>query len=1272
MAYDFVNARRIVNGTDKAQQFANWAAEWLRKIPSLVPASPTSLYLAERPTSAPTLALTPLESPLIPSEILDSAYLALNVAEAPMGRDGRPAMPTYSSTLIAEPVALAEWIAANFAFLDVIAQAVGTYQLGTEAWRAIEGGGTMNDTQAHPGNGKRAGKFFLTESQWQKAKAADANIKDFSQDGQLGTAIRTLRDLGSYLDDLKAGQYAKIFGYAKQGWPELPGGTRQRITQAEADTFFRRRITEIQNATNQASPTPTPSPSPVTPSPSPTPAPLVDPTPGQGVPGRVLSIDEMRKFCQPGVLFLTMYYKSKTEPNDESKDLSYHGTAFLVESRGTFVTVAHNWGAADSKRGEFRKVIAQTKDWFDKNIYYPSRFLFKDDNTDVAIGEIDPRPNGTRDVFPVLQVAANFDIKVGATVYCQGNSDEAGDRPWDITSGRVQQLGSPTAKLSGGYVGQFQSIGNLGNSGDSGAPVWDQRGVVYGVHSNSESSSNKNQDENGATRSDVIRSFFRSKMGRDIPAPQIGQVAGATLGNPGLPPLSGGGTSPIPTAPKFTGNGTPISIAIGNWDSPTATIFNFSYTAIDVEMSGLPIVTITGKSVKWNTTKANLTAKTYQGASLFDIAAAIAAESGVQLKIEGTVDPVVPYASQPADGGNRQFLAALAKEYGYRLREYDSVVTLSPQTAAYDTKFIVTYGMTSSLKFGDAADSQRILLRDSFSTVGSKQQPPTIDLATGRIEYPKTIESVLPSATRPPDGAQIGRGYESTIELQLTDETLNLKPGDLIWLDYSLAPNPFARDWRVNRVTHTLGEDGGKTSLSIYLPVYIQQQGQTQASPTPSPGTPSPAPGLPAPAPSLDAPGSKKLTPQQIFDQYADAVIYINGDSIGTGFIVTTEGHFLSANHVVSNANSKIQLKDGTNMTYSIVGTNSNRDMTVGKLNNYTKGKVCWLAKTADSEAPNGSTVTAIGHPLDKRWTLTSAPRTGTSKCLSYRGNTQLDCIKTGPSLVDRGNSGGPIFNDEGLVVGMAASQSQTEDGATKIEHLRSYFLEVVGKAIPDPAPIIATPVPAPVPTPAPSQVTPPPVVVTPPPSSPPQGSVTSEAQLENLTSLRMINPEPGTRTTSAFGWRIHPIQGNSRLHRGTDCARGKGTKILAAAAGKVIKIGGVSGYGDYNVVVYHGTVAGQKIYGMYAHGSNLQVKLGQFVKQGDWIVSEDTLGMSTGSHLHFGTTINYNWGSGNYPPNSPNVWYDPIKNFITSTFTGTINTDGVLNDGKKGGNMPT
>jgi hypothetical protein len=932
---------------------------------------------------------------------------------------------------------------------------------------------------------------------------------------------------------------------------------------------------------------------------------------------------------------------------------------------------------------------------FDDKTFVNARFLHLDESIDIAILEIN-EPQLTQQ-WPVMQVSSTFDLKRGDTVYCQGASGTDDDPYWSIEDGIVNQVGSVNGKVpDSSKVGAFSTTGDIADGGDSGAPVWDRRGVVYGVHV---AGFTGDDDPGVHIRIDAVRNFYRSKMGRDIPAPVIGQVqsGGTTPGVPGLPPTS---PSPTPTPtpgtpapapiPRFSGQGVPIAIAIGEYGAGKATYFTFAYTGINVKLGALPEVTITGKSVKWNTADAEVerqaTGKTYQGASLFDIAAAVTASAGVPLTIEGDGSDVeIPYAVQSQ--GGRQFLAALAAQNGYRLREYNGTAILSPQAAARDSKFIITYGMTEELTFSDAADTQRVLLRDSFATIGSKTAKPTIDLATGRIEYPKTLEQVIPAATTVPNGTNIGRGYPAEVPLLMSEQSLLRRPGELVWIDYSLAPNPFARDWRVERVKHSISGGGvAKTELSLYLPVYIQQQ-QTTPSPSPSPGvtpSPSPVPGItptPSPAPAPGTPSGQKLTPQQIFDLYADAVIHISSSQgIGTGFIVSREGHFLTCNHVLNSTSGRLTFRDGTAAgTYTIVGTDANRDMTVGKLANYPatattggKGKICWCAMS-HTASPNGSVVTAIGHPLDKRWTLTSSPRTGTSKCLSYRGNTTIDCIQTGPRLVDRGNSGGPGFNEFGLVTCMAESQTDNADGLTQIDFLRTYYQQVVGSAIPDPAAAQPTPTPSPVPAPQPPPQPVPPTVqvpAQPPASNPPQPSITSEAQLENLTSLRMINPEPGTRTTSAFGWRNHPVAGGRRLHRGTDCAKGKGTKILAAA-GKVIKIGGVSGYGDYNVVVYHGKVNGVAIHGMYAHGSNLRVSVGQFVAQGDWIVSEDTLGMSTGSHLHFGATIGYGWPGAAYPANSPNVWYDPVKNFITSTFTGAINSDGVLDNGTRGGNMP-
>jgi len=101
---------------------------------------------------------------------------------------------------------------------------------------------------------------------------------------------------------------------------------------------------------------------------------------------------------------------------------------------------------------------------------------------------------------------------------------------------------------------------------------------------------------------------------------------------------------------------------------------------------------------------------------------------------------------------------------------------------------------------------------------------------------------------------------------------------------------------------------------------------------------------------------------------------------------------------------------------------------------------------------------------------------------------------------------------------------------------------------------------------------------------------------------------------TSAFGWRIHPIFGESRFHSGTDLGADQGTPVLAAFAGKVELADFMGGYG-LAVVLKHNKDTEETL---YAHLSELFVKPGEVVKQGEVIGRVGSTGNSTGPHLHF------------------------------------------------------
>lgn len=135
-----------------------------------------------------------------------------------------------------------------------------------------------------------------------------------------------------------------------------------------------------------------------------------------------------------------------------------------------------------------------------------------------------------------------------------------------------------------------------------------------------------------------------------------------------------------------------------------------------------------------------------------------------------------------------------------------------------------------------------------------------------------------------------------------------------------------------------------------------------------------------------------------------------------------------------------------------------------------------------------------------------------------------------------------------------------------------------------------------------------------------------AEQKLKSLLSdIPTIWPSTG-RISAGFGNRSDPFTGREAFHEGLDIAAAYGSSIKAAAAGKVVTAGVISGYGNA-VILSHGNGLNT----LYGHASKLLVKVGQSVKKGQVIAKVGSTGRSTGPHLHFEVLVN----------NSP---VDPMK----------------------------
>ncbi|HEY7586939.1 MAG TPA: M23 family metallopeptidase [Candidatus Deferrimicrobiaceae bacterium] len=100
---------------------------------------------------------------------------------------------------------------------------------------------------------------------------------------------------------------------------------------------------------------------------------------------------------------------------------------------------------------------------------------------------------------------------------------------------------------------------------------------------------------------------------------------------------------------------------------------------------------------------------------------------------------------------------------------------------------------------------------------------------------------------------------------------------------------------------------------------------------------------------------------------------------------------------------------------------------------------------------------------------------------------------------------------------------------------------------------------------------------------------------------------------TSHYGYRNHPVNGNNKLHTGTDISVPPGTEVKTTANG-IVSFAGWTEKSGIVVVVEHG----HGFSTAYAHNRKALVRLGQRVTRGEAIAMSGSTGVSTGPHVHY------------------------------------------------------
>ena len=137
-------------------------------------------------------------------------------------------------------------------------------------------------------------------------------------------------------------------------------------------------------------------------------------------------------------------------------------------------------------------------------------------------------------------------------------------------------------------------------------------------------------------------------------------------------------------------------------------------------------------------------------------------------------------------------------------------------------------------------------------------------------------------------------------------------------------------------------------------------------------------------------------------------------NSLGSGVIVTKEGHVITNNHVVDQVDEiEVQLSDGRTTKARLVGADEQLDLAVLKID--VPGVTPLKLADSDTVQP-GDSVLAIGNPFGLQETVTDG-------IISWKGQPNItdfrgDLLQTN-AAINPGNSGGPLINVRGEVVGI-------------------------------------------------------------------------------------------------------------------------------------------------------------------------------------------------------------------------------------------------------------
>jgi len=152
------------------------------------------------------------------------------------------------------------------------------------------------------------------------------------------------------------------------------------------------------------------------------------------------------------------------------------------------------------------------------------------------------------------------------------------------------------------------------------------------------------------------------------------------------------------------------------------------------------------------------------------------------------------------------------------------------------------------------------------------------------------------------------------------------------------------------------------------------------------------------------------------YDFFMDAVPV---EGAGSGFVIDTDGHILTNYHVVQGAETiEVTLGDQSRYKAKYIGADTRNDIALIQID--PKGRKITALPLGDSRnLLVGQRVLAIGNPFGFQSTLTTGVVSSLGRTVQTGENTFIDEAIQTDAAINRGNSGGPLLNTRGEVIGI-------------------------------------------------------------------------------------------------------------------------------------------------------------------------------------------------------------------------------------------------------------